>query len=106
VVSRKCPRVAVQLPVGFKGEKIEGKGTVLNISQEGCLIMTETVADPVTYFQLDIHIIDGAAPVRIGLAAVRWSSGSRFGLEYIKVGAEQIERLNHFLAILGREQLG
>ena len=106
MVSRKCPRFAVQLPVRFQGEKAEGNGTILNISQEGCLIAAESAADPVTYFQLDIHIADGESPVRIGLAAVRWTSGSRFGMEYIKVGTEQIERLNHFLAILGRDPLG
>jgi hypothetical protein len=100
VIARKHPRFAVQLPVGFKGDQHDGRGTILNISAEGCMIAAETVVPSPSYLHLSMHLREGEQPVQVSLAAVRWVVKNRFGLEYIKIGTGDMERLEAFLAML------
>jgi hypothetical protein len=39
-------------------------------------------------------------PVQIDLAAVRWASATRFGVEFIKIRPEEEDRLKKFVAVL------
>jgi hypothetical protein len=39
-------------------------------------------------------------PVQVDLAAVRWSSSTRFGVEFIKIRPEEGERLKKFVKVL------
>jgi PilZ domain-containing protein len=102
VESRKSPRFAVQLPLLFSGTDHAGDGTILNISREGCMVTAEHVATPPAYVRLDMQLWEGQEPVHIELAAVRWSSDTRFGLEYIKLDSTQRGRLASFMAMLER----
>jgi hypothetical protein len=97
---RKHTRFAVQLPVSFKGDQISHVGTILNVSAEGCAIMSETVADVAIYLQLTMQLREREEPVQIDLAAVRWSSATRFGVEFIKIRPEEEERLKDFVKVL------
>lgn len=100
VIARKGPRFAVQLQVGFKGDRQEGQGTILNISQEGCMVTADQTVKPATYLHLVMYLVEGQEPVEINLAAVRWAAKDRFGVEYIKVGPSEMERLKGFVTML------
>lgn len=102
MVPRKSPRFAVQLPIRFTVDDREAGGTILNISHDGCMITAARSPEQAAYLRLEMDLIEGQPPVQVGLAAVRWSSRSRFGLEYIKVGSEERERLKEFMAMLER----
>ncbi|MFQ5931665.1 MAG: PilZ domain-containing protein [Nitrospiraceae bacterium] len=91
--ARKSPRFAVQLPVSFNGDGGAGKGTVFNLSMDGCRIGSDDAVKPNSYLELHIEIPNCAVPMTIELAAVRWSDGQQFGLEFIRVNAEAQERL-------------
>jgi hypothetical protein len=39
-------------------------------------------------------------PVQVDLAAVRWSSATRFGVEFIKIRPDERERLKRFVKAL------
>jgi hypothetical protein len=39
-------------------------------------------------------------PVHVELAAVRWSTAAKFGVEFIKVRPEEGERLKRFVKVL------
>ena len=97
---RKHTRFAVQLPVSFKGDQLSDGGTILNVSEEGCAITAETVADVAAYLQMMMHLRAGEEPVQVDLAAVRWSSATRFGVEFIKIRPEEEERLKKFVKAL------
>ncbi|MGE5708755.1 MAG: PilZ domain-containing protein [Nitrospira sp.] len=103
--SRKSSRFAVQLPSSFSEAQRATNGTILNISREGCMVIADQVPAPPTYIRLDMQLWEGQEPVRVELAAVRWSSGTRFGLEYIKLMPEQRERLVSFMTMLERDAL-
>jgi PilZ domain-containing protein len=97
---RKDVRYAVQRPVSFRGDLVSGTGTVLNISRQGCAIVSETVAEADAYLQLNVQLLDDQDPVRVDLAAVRWSSAKRFGVEFIKMPQEVGDRLRQFVKLL------
>ena len=97
---RKHTRFAVQLPVSFRGDQLSHGGTILNLSAEGCAITSETVAGIAVYLQLTMQLREQEEPVQIDLAAVRWSSPTRFGVEFIKMRPEEEERLKKFVRLL------
>lgn len=96
---RKHTRFAVQLPVSFKGDQLS-EGTILNVSEEGCAITAETIADVAAYLQMTMHLRAGEEPIQVDLAAVRWSSATRFGVEFIKIRPEEEGRLKKFVKAL------
>jgi len=96
---RKHTRFAVQLPVSFKGDQLS-EGTILNVSEEGCAITAETIADVAAYLQMLMHLRAGEEPIQVDLAAVRWSSATRFGVEFIKIRPEEEGRLKKFVKAL------
>jgi len=97
---RKHTRFAVQLPVSFSGDQLSHGGTILNLSAEGCAITSETVAVAPVYLQLTMQLREREEPVQVDLAAVRWSSATRFGAEFIKIRPEEGERLKKFVKAL------
>jgi PilZ domain len=97
---RKHTRFAVQLPVLFSGDQLSDGGTILNLSAEGCAITSDTVAGAAVYLQLTMQLREREEPVQVDLAAVRWVSAMRFGVEFIKIRPEEAERLKQFVNIL------
>jgi hypothetical protein len=100
---RKHVRFAVQRPVSFRGDFVAGSGTVLDISRQGCAIVSDTVADANAYLQLTVQLLEEEDPVRVDLAAVRWATAKRFGVEFIKMPQEVGERLKQFVKMLEAE---
>jgi hypothetical protein len=70
------------------------------VSAEGCAITSETVAGTATYLQLTMELREREEPIQVDLAAVRWSSATRFGVEFIKIRPEEGERLKKFVKAL------
>ena len=97
---RKHTRFAVQLPVSFSGDQISDGGTILNVSAEGCAITSDTVAGVAVYLQMTMQLREREEPVQVDLATVRWSSATRFGVEFIKIRPEEGERLKKFVKVL------
>jgi hypothetical protein len=98
--SRKILRFAVQLPVFLVCHGKEEQGTVLNLSFQGCAITTANVPAVSTYVSLRIDPLNGKAPLDIELAAVRWVSGRRCGLEFIRMAPEMMDSLRAFVTLL------
>jgi hypothetical protein len=97
---RKHTRFAVQLPVSFSGDQLSDEGTILNLSAEGCAITSDTVVGAAVYLQLTMQLREREEPVQVDLAAVRWVSATRFGVEFIKIRPEEGERLKQFVNVL------
>lgn len=97
---RKHVRFAVQRPVIFHGDTLSGKGTILNISREGCAITSETLASTDSYLQLEMQLQEEEEPIQVDLAAIRWSSAAKFGVEFIKMHPEAGIRLQQFVKLL------
>jgi hypothetical protein len=53
-----------------------------------------------SYLSLQIDLLNGTKPITIELAGVRWVSGVRCGLEFIRIAPEMISRLRSFVSLL------
>ena len=84
----------------FKGDQLSGEGTILNVSEEGCAITSETVVDVPLYLQLEMRLRIQEESVQVDLAAVRWTAAARFGVEFIKIRSTEAERLKKFVNAL------
>ena len=98
--SRKDRRFAVQLPSVFReGEQMD-QATVLNLSLQGCALTAERLPKAQSYLSLEVNMLNETEPLLIELAAVRWVSGYRCGLEFIRMAPEMAARLRSFVALL------
>ena len=98
--SRKPPRFAVQLPAAFSGENISGEGTVVDLSEVGCGIITENSPAVSTNLTMMIDLYGDDSPLAIELAAVRWSSDGVVGVSFLRIGVAELERLRAFVKTL------
>ncbi|MGE0643644.1 MAG: PilZ domain-containing protein [Nitrospira sp.] len=98
--SRKIQRYAVQLPCTFGSDGDRSDGVVLNLSAQGCAVTAQQLPLAATHLSLQIDLLNDEAPVDIELAAVRWVSGPRCGVEFIKVVPDMLVKLRAFVLLL------
>ena len=97
---RYTHRYPIQCPVTFLGDPLVGEGTVRNVSQGGWKVDSDQPVQRGHYFALRVLLPDQAVPVKVDLAAVRWSSGREFGLELLRMQPEEQARLRRFVSTL------
>ncbi len=103
---RQASRFKVHLPIAFLGYNLTGEGIVGNLSMEGCAVESDQKVQRMHYYALSVSLPDQAVPMKVDLAAVRWSSGREFGLEFLRMEPEVQARLRGFVSTLdaGRGQ--
>jgi c-di-GMP-binding flagellar brake protein YcgR len=98
--SRTLRRIAVQLPCRLDSGTHCSEGTVLNLSTQGCAVMTAQPLSVSSYVGLGIDLPNSTTPIEIELAGVRWVSEQRCGLEFIRLSPEMLRRLSSFAFVL------
>lgn len=94
--SRYSVRVPVECSVVFSGDAMTGEGRVVDVSLPGCLMETPYLK-PGDYVQLKLSLPDQKATLNVPLAVVRWTDGSRIGVEFIRSSEEDQARLTRFV---------
>ena len=94
---RKSPRFHVELRCSFVDEQFTGKGTVLDLSMEGCSVRSEMPVIKGAYIELFINLLGQIPPLPVELAVIRWSAGPVFGLEFIRIAGGHQARLRHYV---------
>ena len=76
-----------------------GKGTLLDISEQGCKVESSNGRIPPEDVLLKMRISMPAphTPVEVDLGMVRWAKGRHFGVQFLKLQPEQEKRLRTFL---------
>ncbi len=99
---RYAHRYPIQCPITLHspGGYLVGEGTVHNISTGGWKADSGQPVQRGHYFALRVLLPDQAAPMKVDLAAVRWSSGREFGLEFLRMQQKEQARLRRFVATL------
>lgn len=98
--NRKLRRFAVQLPCTLDSGTYRSEGTIVNLSRQGCAMMTAEPTLISSHLVLWIDLLESATPIEIELAGVRWVSGQRCGLEFIRISPEMLSRLDSFIVVL------
>jgi hypothetical protein len=95
---RRChDRLALTCPVIYAGVPYVGEGLILNLSSRGCSVEGMQTVLNGSYMKLGLLLSDSALSLRIDLAAVRWVTGSCFGVEFLRLSVEELERLDRLL---------
>lgn len=95
---RKHTRFTVQFQSSFSsGQRLEGEGTVLNLSLGGCKVKSDTRVPLGAGVRVRIMMSDEEQPLEIKQAAVRWVRGQEFGLEFTFIEAKEELRLRLFV---------
>lgn len=97
---RVQPRFTTQFRSTLSGQKEEGQGRTLDISSGGCKIESDMKVAKGATFECRLHIPGFDWPLRIDGATVRWVAGNTFGIEFTRVSAEELSKLNTVLAEL------
>ena len=100
---RTFPRIALQLPVAYRGAGVRGTALVTTLSRRGCTIAMGRAADFPEYLELTIALPDLSEPVKTG-AAIRWRNDETFGLEYLILTRSDEGALARFVETLRIEQ--
>src|SRR4029078_7119900 len=95
---RQYPRVPVELQVYFSttGHTSSREGTMFDLSAGGCAVTSTTAVQTGSAVRILIRATDLGSPITIESAAVRWSKGGEFGVEFL-VRSEIVQRGLHRL---------
>ena len=102
---RRNQRFLVHFHSVFSGPTLsESFGTILNLSEGGCCLLTDSQVPAGMLLTLHLHVTDEALPIHIAKAEVRWNRGPELGVRFITVARPHQDRLGQLLARLKREQ--
>ena len=95
-------RFRAQIPILFSRDGCPGetRGLVYNLSVEGCKITSNTRVEPGTYLNLRLYLPGSHVPMVVRLSAVRWVQGWDFGVTFLHMQTDELQRLNQYLAAL------
>jgi hypothetical protein len=97
MIPRKYPRFAVHIPISFTGDH-EGEGLVTNLSVGGCRVEhTDAVVDVKAMLTVLLPLSINEPPIKVDAALVRWTSSPNFGLEFVFLRPEALQRLERYL---------
>lgn len=91
-------RIQARFPVTIILGLHAGEGRILDLTVPGCLIESPMVMKKGAYLQLKMFLPGCTAPCSVALAGVRWTKGSRFGVEFIKMHEKAQEQLHYVMA--------
>jgi PilZ domain len=95
---RYSERIAVNGRAIFTMGSMVGEGEVVDLSNPGCLIESKASVNKGESLHLKIFLRGPKAPgLTIALAVVRWTNGSRFGVEFIKMTEVDRAQLTSFV---------
>jgi PilZ domain-containing protein len=99
---RHDPRTAVAFGLMYSaqdrsGEILMGDGMVTDLSHHGLGIRGNTPVMPGMELTISLYLPDGKDPLFVMETRVAWTSGRRFGVEILKMGLREGNRLRHFL---------
>jgi len=96
---RDTQRIPVQFPISFTGDLIDGAGEVYDLTSSGCGVHSNEQVNDRSYVHLFLHLPHWPKPMKVELAAVRWTNERGFGLEFIRINQEQQKRLREFIGV-------
>ncbi len=101
VDKREYERIPTWIPVTVSGEGVEGTGVVTDLSMAGCALQTSVRPDEGALLQLVLQLTDPAQTVTVEAAVVRSIRPAGLGLQFLRVGMEDKDRLSRHIQALG-----
>lgn len=102
MTARNQPRISVRYPVTVENDGCAARGRLVNLSRGGCQIQSDLDCCPGSYLALRITIPYETDPVVVELSVVRWKLADRLGLEFVRYGRGDRDRLTELTEIMAR----
>ena len=100
MISRKSVRYGVQLTATLHEAGRTHQGTVVNLSIDGCAVITETAVKAGSYWSLSVETGQTDRTIEVELAVVRWRRDGRCGMEFIRIQDDWKQHLAAFVQLL------
>ncbi len=94
---RRSYRFPMQGLIDFSADDQKSQGALINLSTGGCAVESEIVFQKGDYLELLVQLQNSELSLRVDLAAVRWSTGHEYGLEFIRMRDETQKLLRSLL---------
>jgi PilZ domain len=95
---RATPRLPVHFRTTFSdAPKLEGTGSMLDLSTGGCRIESTVIVEPGMSLELRIYVPHVVWRLLIEAATVQWVSGHTFGLAFFRITETERLRLDQIL---------
>lgn len=101
MVTRKFPRFLIRLSsILIQRDRLRYNASLCDVSLKGCRV--ESSIKPFTGMQLELslQLPDGATPITISNATVRWTGSNGIGIEFLQISPDQREQLSKLIAQL------
>ena len=98
---RESPRITVDMQVYFSSTNKTDirEGTMFDLSAGGCAVTSMSLVQPGVAVRILIRSTDLGSPITIESAAVRWSKGGEFGVEFLSLSEIDHRRLHRLLQV-------
>ena len=80
-----------------------GEGHLVDPTVPGCQLETTFVLEPGHCVQLRVHL-DPCTPMRVDLGIVRWTNGTKAGIEFIRMAEEEQLRLRFYVGYVEKRR--
>jgi len=104
---REHPRITVDMQVFFSSTNKTDirEGTMFDLSARGCAVTSVSSVQPGSAVRILIRATDLGSPITIESAAVRWSQGGEFGVEFLGLSEIDQRRLHRLLQVATTPQI-
>jgi len=104
---REHPRIPVDMQIFFSSTNKTDirEGTMFDLSARGCAVTSMSSVKPGSAVRILIRATDLGSPITIESAAVRWSEGGEFGVEFLGLSEIDQRRLHRLLQLTATPQI-
>ncbi|HSF66124.1 MAG TPA: PilZ domain-containing protein [Nitrospiraceae bacterium] len=104
---REYPRIPVDMQVFFSSANKTDirEGTMFDLSAGGCAVTSMSSVQTGSAVKIIIRATDLGSSITIESAAVRWSTGGEFGVEFLGLSEVDQRRLHRLLQSVTTHQI-
>ena len=104
---REHPRIHVDMQIFFSSTNKTDirEGTMFDLSAKGCAVTSMSSVQPGSAVRILIRATDLGSPTTIESAAVRWTEGGEFGVEFLGLSEIDQRRLHRLLQVVTTHQI-
>lgn len=96
--ARYSKRIVAESTVTITVGSLVSEGRILDLTEPGCLIESPVSVKKGDCLQLTLFLPGLRSPISVALAAVRWTNGIKFGVEFIKMDEKDQRQLKQVMA--------
>ena len=98
--TRRERRLFVDYPISFEGIQGVSTGKLFNLSAGGGAIESGASVQCGTVLTLRVHLPSLKQPIEVKRAEVTWTAGDDFGVQFLHLGPQELERLQQVISDL------